>query len=419
MDVTAAQAGKAVRRNRVKWDRRVRDPRQTINQVHSHHGLLSVLVGAFACGRLTLRKVEDFCSDARWGRRQMGLEEVASDSTFYRLLSRQEVAGFRETLWNQIRDLARRGRLGPELFPVGVLAADGKLQWRSTGPGVEGAKVVVDERNKVITSSLMSLRMVLVSRLSRPCLDIELLGTESGEAGEAPAFREAFPRVVEQFGDQFQVVTGDAGVGCRENAALIREHRKHYVFGFKENQPRVCELAQQRFPASGAEPLAEAEEVAQGLRVQRRLHAVSLTEDEQQALGFAGAKQLWRVQRHVFGGDKLLRSGVRYFITSLPEGHFNRQRELALVRLHWGIENSHNWTMDTALLEDARKPCQQSREALEVVGWLRELSYNLLAAFRVEVPKKDRRLLPWSRCMELLRDAWVALQSEGPSHIPG
>jgi hypothetical protein len=378
-----------------------------------------MLVTAFTCGRLTLRGVEDLCSDGRDGRQGLGLAGGASDSTFYRLLSKQQVAGFRETLWRQVRDLEQRGQLGQELFPVGVLGVDGKLQWRSTGQGVEGAKVVVDERNQVITSSLMSLRMVLVSRLSRPCLDFELLGTEAGGAGEAPAFREAFPRVVEQFGHQFQVVTGDAGLGCRENAGVIRQRRKHYVFGFKENQPKVWKFAQRRFASASAGPLAESEENAQGLRVKRQLHAVTLTEAEQEELGFAGAKQLWRVQRLTYGGNKLIRTGVRYFITSLSEGHFNRQRELALVRLHWGIENSHNWTMDTALQEDTRKPCQQSREALEVVGWLRELAYNILAAFRTTAPTKDRRLLPWSRCMELLRNAWVAFQSEAPSHIPG
>lgn len=419
MDVTAAQARKAVRRNRVRWDRRVRDPRQATNRVHSHHGLLSVLVAAFAGGRMTLRNVEDFCADAGEGRRRLGLEEVASDSTFYRVLSKQEVDGFRETLWRQIRDQERRQGLGLELFPVGVLTADGKLQWISTGQGVDGAKVAIDKRNEVITSSLMSLRMVLVSRLPRPCLDFELVGEEEGQAGEAPAFRQAFPRMVAQFGDLFQVVTADAGVGCRENAGVVRNGRKHYVFAFRENQPKVWEVAQRRLPALEAAPLAETEEQAQGLRHKRQLHAVTLTEEEQQALGFAGAKQLWRVTHLTYGGDKLLRTGVRYFITSLPEERFNRQRELALVRLHWGIENSHNWTLDTAFLEDDRKPCQQSRQALEVVGWLRELSYNLVAAFRAEAPKKDRRLLPWARCMELLRDAWANLPMEAPSHTPG
>lgn len=419
MDVASAQARKAIQRGRVRWDRRVRDPRGSINRVHPHHGLLSALVAAFACGRVVLRNVEDFCADLGGeGRRRLGLAEAPSDSTFYRVLSKQEVEGLRETLWKQIQDLVRRQRLGQELFPVGVLTADGKLQWKSTTQGVDGAKVAVDRRNEVITSSLMALRMVLVSSIQRPCLDFEVVSAEEGEAGEAPAFREAFPRMVAQFGNLFQVVTGDAGVACRENAALIRLPRKHYLFGLKENQPTAWEVAQKRFARLAAEPLARTEERAQGFMEKRQLHAVSLTEEEQEALGFAGAKQLWRVERQTWAGGKLIRTGVRYFITSLPEGHFNRQRELGLVRLHWGIENGHNWTMDTVLLEDDRKPCQQSRRALEVVGWLRELGYNLLSAFRAEAPKKDCQPLPWARCAELLRDAWVRLQNQTPSHIP-
>jgi hypothetical protein len=46
--------------------------------------------------------------------------------------------------------------------------------------------------------------------------------------------------VVERFGEHFQVVTGDAGLTAAQNAALVRSHGKHYLFGLKGNQPTLA-----------------------------------------------------------------------------------------------------------------------------------------------------------------------------------
>ncbi len=417
MDMTEAQARKAVKRVRVPWDPRVRDPRSSTNRIHSHRGLLAVLVAAFACGRVRLREVEDFSKDlGNPGRRRLGLKDLASDSTFYRVLSAQEVAGLRQTLWNQIVQLRRRGQLRNDLFPVGVIASDGKLLWSSTGSSVDGAKVSVNHRHEVITSSLMSLRFVLVSSSARPCLDFEVIGEK---AGEAPALRVGLPRVVEQFGDLFSIVTGDAGLTCRDDAKLIRHHRKHYCLGVKENQVKLLRLAERKFGRSEIEVEAQTDDPASGFCVKRELRAVNLTQEEKEGLDFCGAEQLWQVRQVRHFDERILAEEVRYFVVSLPEGRLNRERELQLVRLHWGIENGHNWTMDMELLEDDIQPCQQRKEAIETVGWLRALAYNLLSTFRANAPEKDRRPLPWARCKEVLRDAWVALKYEESAAAPG
>ena len=95
---------------------------------------------------------------------------------------------------------------------------------------------------------------------------------------------------------------------------------------------------------------------------------------------------------------------VRYFIGSK---RCSVRRYGKVLRNHWGIENNHNWTMDVALVEDDVQPCQQSRDAIEVVAWLRVLGYNLLAAWRAQADKKDQSPMPWARCMEQLRDAFT------------
>lgn len=58
MAVTAAQARRAVRRAELSWAPEVKDPRAEKGQRYGHHGLLSLLMMAFACGLICLRRLE-------------------------------------------------------------------------------------------------------------------------------------------------------------------------------------------------------------------------------------------------------------------------------------------------------------------------------------------------------------------------
>jgi len=403
MAVTEAQARRAARRADVPWNEKVKDPRAEWNQRHDHRGLLSMLVAAFSCGRIHLRKVEDFSADLPAGtRHKLGLKTSASDSTFYRLLSEHEATGFRETVQAQVRALIDGKLIENDLFPLGVTSFDGKQVWTSSTEFIDGAQTRVDEKSGVLTASLFSMRAVLTSSKVCPCLDLELIGDKEGEA---PAFRVVYPRVLAKFGGQFQIATGDAGIGCRENALLVHGSGKHYCWGLKGNQPKLHALAEEMFGASPGRLKTRSEERRNGSVIIRELH--TLTVNDIAEVNMAGAQQLWRVRQQTFTGDKLVIEEVRYFISSIPPTLLAPTQQLALVRLHWGIENNHNWTMDVALTEDDVQPCQQNAGAIEVVAWLRVLGYNLLATWRARADKKDRLPMPWARCMEVLRDAFL------------
>jgi hypothetical protein len=411
MAVSETQARRAVRRGHFPWNKQVSDPREDINVKHPHRGLLGLLAAAFACGRVCLRRVEDFSADlGRPAQTRLGLRGGVSDSALYRLLTRQSAKGLRETVYAQVEDLVQRRVIRCDLFPKGVLAVDGKTFWSSTVTSVEGAKVSVDEGAGVITSSLMAVRAVLTSSRVRPCLDQEVIGEK---AGEAPAFRVLFRRVLAQFGHLFEIVTGDAGIGCRENALLVLGAMKHYLFSLKGNQPTLEAAAIALFAQKPGAVLARSEECRSGARLRRELQAVAVAGCEE--VVFPGAVQFWRVVQQTWIGPHLLSEEVRHFITDLEVRTFGADRALQLVRLHWGIENGANWTMDVALVEDDVAPCQQNKEAIEVVGWLRVLGYNLLAAVRALAPMKDRRPQSWARSMERLRDA-LCFSNEDPLH---
>lgn len=400
MSVTEGQARRSLRRVEVKWEPEVADPRRVHNQRHRHHGLLSVLAAAFACGRTCLRRVEDFAADLSAPvRRRLGLRGGLSDTTLYRLLAKQDVKGLRETAWKKLKELFEGKVIRNDLFRIGVLSCDGKSLWASSRTTVEGAKTLADPKHGVVTSMLMSARAVLTSSSIRPCLDSEIIGKDTGES---PAFRKLFPRVVKQFGRHFKIVTGDAGLPCSENAALVVRAKKHYLFTLGQNLHRLFRLVSTRLEMVPVK--ARAAEWRDGERIEREL--CTLTVNDADELRMPGIKQVWKLRQTVTREERVVSEKVRYFVSSIPPRFLTPTEQLALVRLHWGIENGHNWTMDVALEEDDRQPCQLSRDAIEVVGWLRIIGYNILSAWRAALPLKDGlRRSSWSRCMELLRDA--------------
>lgn len=407
--MTDAQRRRALRRAHIPWSEEIEDPRDPRGVRHGHYGLLALLVAGFAVGRTVLRRMEELSVDlGRAGRKVLGLPKKVADTTLYRLVSAQHPAGFRETVKTMVREAVARKDVQNDLFPVGVMSFDGKSVWTSTRRQVEGAKLSTTAPD-VTVASFSSLRAVLTSSTVRPCVDMELIAAKEGEA---PAFREVFPRVKDSFGKLFLIVTGDAGLLCRENAKLVTEHGKHYVFGLKGNQEKLHALAERAFAGSQGRPHAKSEERRGGNTIVRELHTLSVYDAP--AVDVEGAEQLWRLTQMTFPPKGKPTQESRYYLSSVPLRLLTPTQQLRLVRLHWGIENNHNWTMDTMLLEDDRHPCQTSKAAIEVICWLRLIAYNLLAAWRARLPKKDRLPTSWARAMELFRDVLVTVTSEAP-----
>ena len=174
-----------------------------------------------------------------------------------------------------------------------------------------------------------------------------------------------------------RLYTGDAGLACRENAQLVHDAGKYCLLGLKGNQPKLHALAEEMFKGCPGALKKHSEDRRNGSVIIRELH--TLTVNDVAEVDMAGAQQLWRVRQQTFTGGQLVIEELRYFISSIPPTLLSPTQQLALVRLHWGIENNHNWTMDVALTEDDVQPCQQNRDAIEVVAWLRLLGYNLQA----------------------------------------
>lgn len=101
------------------------DPREERGRRHVHQGLLALLVVGFAYGKAGLNQIEELSEDLGVGtRRKLKLPRAVSDSTLWRLLKRQSVAGLRETLRGWGLGLLERGACEP-MLPLGVVAPGG------------------------------------------------------------------------------------------------------------------------------------------------------------------------------------------------------------------------------------------------------------------------------------------------------
>jgi hypothetical protein len=119
----------------------------------------------------------------------------------------QGVAGLRETLREWVQAMLKRVR-PQHMLPLGVMSFDGKSLYTGTRE-VAGLESVKSDEAGTALWRLGALRAALTSVPGAPCVDLEFIGAKEGES---PAFRQLLPRVVEHFGEHFQVVTGDAGL---------------------------------------------------------------------------------------------------------------------------------------------------------------------------------------------------------------
>jgi predicted transposase YbfD/YdcC len=404
MAITEAQARRALRHADIPWDAEVNDPRESAWVVHEHQGLLGGLAAAFAVGRVSLRRVEDFFADLGPGaRRALGLGRgTPCDTTLYRLLAEQSPAGFEESVFAQVKGLIAGKVVKNDLLGLGVMSFDGKGTWsRAGGEKVEGARQSSYDADGSSLQTFGALRATLTSSSVCPCVGQQTIGSKEGEA---TAFRELLPRICDEFGGQFRIVTGDAGLCARENAELVTRLGRWYLFGLKGNQPYLYDLARDCRHYTIGKPLACTRERYRGQTIVRELFARTVAGDP--AADIEGAQQLWYVCQATYDSrGQCTAVEQRHFVTSIPAGTLTREEELALVRMHWAIENGCHWTMDVMLGEDDVQPCQATRASLEAVSWLRVIGYNLVSAWRQQAPRKDQRPIAWERAMETLRDA--------------
>lgn len=282
---------------------------------------------------------------------------------------------FRKQLRRQLHALWRSKCLQPQHLPCGVVAIDGKglgaLEHDADGAAQKGHR---QDGSPYWLARV--LRAGLVSAPSVPLLDQLPIGAKTNEMG---MFAEFFDAILEGYDSLFEIVTTDAGMTSKANAEHVHAANKGYVMALKENQPELLAEAKRLLrELLRRPPAAETTERYRGKTVHRRLY---------RSAEIAGYHE-WQHLRQVLvveqdtvdpqGGHQ---KEQRFFLTNLHVGRLSSAQLLALIRMHWRIENDCFWTLDVQWKEDTLPWCTVG-PAVEILGLMRMMAYNLVQLAR-------------------------------------
>jgi hypothetical protein len=282
---------------------------------------------------------------------------------------------FRQQLRKQVRAMWRSKCLQPQQLPCGVVSVDGKglgaLEHDADGAAQKG------HRNDGSPYWLARvLRATLVSAPSAPLLDQLPIGAKTNEMG---MFKEFFDALCKAYDPLFEIVTTDAGMTSKTNAEHVHAANKGYVMALKDNQPELMAEAKRlsrdllRQP-----PCAETSERYRGKTVHRRLYRSA------EIAGYHDwqhLRQLWLVEQDAVDDNGGHQKEQRFFLTNLHTGRLSSAQIVALVRMHWRIENDCFWSLDVQWKEDALPWCTVG-PAVEILGLMRMMAYNLVQLAR-------------------------------------
>jgi len=214
----------------------------------------------------------------------------------------------------------------------------------------------------------------------------------------------------------FQLVTADAGLCSRDNAAGVVLRQLDYLFALKDDQPTLFAEAKRLLSRQHAtQAAAQTEDVTGSGFVTRRLY---LTDE---IAGFHDWNHLrvgLRVESIVTHKDTgaLLRRENRYYISSLQADRLTADQWLRIIRERWSVENQGHWTFDAILKEDDHPWIVNGEDgpngALAAL-LLRRVAYNILALTRsVTLRSEDNRCRPFAELMRALYNTLIAATDE-------
>lgn len=265
------------------------------------------------------------------------------------------------------------------------------IAWMSSVCGVfEGLQVAIDGKTVRRSKTSESKAIHLVSAFAQG------LGVTLGQVKTAEKSNEitAIPELLDALLLKGCIITIDA-MGCQKDiAAKIVAQGADYVLMVKNNQPRLAAAVEGFFETAEREGWAGVEytqaewiEKDHGRIETRRCWVTEDLRWLERPSDWPGIKSLVRVEslREINGVKS---KEQRYYLSSLQA---DAQRMGAVVRGHWGIENSLHWSLDMAYGEDQSR--MREGNSAENFSILRRITLNLIRQDKtVKAGVKARRL---------------------------
>ena len=374
------------------WDfsRYVEDPRSRHGRRWKFNPLMTALLFGLVTNRRSLRSVEELTEwEGRWVRHTIGRR--VPDTTLYDLLSGLGPDGLRDQLHDQISALWRAKALKPVGLPCTVAAVDGKTLLSRRGDVGPDPKVcqVSHPEGRSPYWQLRAVRSCLISSAGCPVIDQLAIPASTNEMG---LFPDVFASLEAAYGVMVEVYSMDSGYCSLENATLVDAAKKGYLFALKANQPELLKEAERLLGRKRTSETSTEWEAYQGKQIRYHLYRTS---EMAGYLDWKHLEQVWRIDREVRVAGQASEFERRYFVTSVHRGRLSARQTIEVVRRHWMIENGANWTADVIWDEDTKAWCT-AQHAIEVLGLLRVMAYNLITQLRCRYLRAGDRKRGWA-----------------------
>ena len=372
--------------------------------------LRSILVGMLS-GATGLATVEALTADlSRSMRRLLGIARRIADTSLRNVLVKLDLDSLRQLIYRQVRAAHRRHALGPHGLPFGIVSIDGK----ATQLPCWDEHLVMRQRSADRRSAfglMRTLTAVLQSSRAKVCIDAMPIGARTNEGASLLPAIDALQRAYGAL-NLFRLVTADAGLCSRDNAAGLVARKLDYLFALKDDQPTLFAEAKRllsRQPPAQAQ--AQTEDVTGRGVVTRRLY---LSDDIAGFHDWDHLRVVLRVESIVTHKDTgaVLRHDNRYTIISLQADRLTADQWLRVIRERWSVENQGHWTFDAILKEDDHPWIEDGEDgpngALAAL-LLRRVAYNILALTRsVTLRSEESRARPFADLMRSIYNTLIA-----------
>jgi hypothetical protein len=397
--------GKRLREARLD---QVDDPRDRRGRRWRLGTLLGAAVLGLVAGCRSLLEVEALTEElAPIVRQRLGVHRRVPDTTLHNLLWQLEPKQVLPVLHRVVRAAHRRHALGPDELPVGVVSLDGKSTAVPASDDYYAQRQ--SQHDGQCLGLVRTISAVLISCPARPYLHVTPVPASTNEMG---IFARAFDELMSSYrrADLFRVVVYDAGACSLDNAAHVREHGLHYVFGLKGTQPTLLDEAQRLLAQRTAEQCDACSEDLDHGTVTRRVYLSDIGSGYD---GWESLRTVVRVQTETRdAGGRLISCDERYFISSLPLRRLSPTNWLLLIRRHWRVETAHQ-ILDTAFAEDDHPWVVSCPRATVVVSILRRIAYTLLSLFRsVTQRAAEARAVAWKQLFRHVTHTLVSATAE-------
>ena len=378
------------------WGAILEDPRRSVRR-WTFDTLLRGVMKGMVSGVKNSRDLEG--ASERAGKR-------LPDTTVWDLLVQIDPSPLNAELARGVKHALRSHELDEKELPINLIACDGKVL--SVASHAQHPCAINRSQRGKKKYVVTALRAFLGSTALKLHLAQEFVPRGSNERG---AFPRLLATLVKCYGRTklLDVLSLDAGIASKKNAALIVAKGLFYLMALKDARSRKVTRVAIKLLASRAYFRREDQECVNGCRIVRRLYR-ALVPDE--VRGWDGARELWRVEKNTCRKGQKVKKENHYFITSMPPERLTDTQALATIRHHWTIENNAHWVLDTAWKEDKNPWCNK---ALELISLLRLMSFNVVARLRA---RKLNRLalrarLTWQDTLDLVRRTFFPLPVTG------